>query len=252
MKKYLRLLALVLSFLLICLAFCGCIDLDDERKHHALWKDDEKTVILLNNKEYKLLPKCETLNPIEKFDYDYYVTENDVPLLSKSTYGDMVSLSADENFIIYNGYEDAEEKHIYCIVDKYEEILSRINSTNILDFFCYEYDEYDAETEEYKTTLYRFTKEEAEAVSTVLRFGQMTIDNVYKYDSHTMRVYRCSEDMLFRNYAFDLVVGKSKAHLVVEYTVDEEYETYTTTLEVPDEDYSIFRQIAEEYINSER
>ena len=106
MKKYLRLLALALSFLLICLAFCGCIDLDDERKHHALWKDDEKTVILLNNKEYKLLPKCETLNPIEKFDYDYYVTENDVPLLSKSTYGDMVSLSADENFIIYNEYEE--------------------------------------------------------------------------------------------------------------------------------------------------
>lgn len=261
MKKQLRLISLVLALLIACFAFCGCDALDEMRKTHAVWMDEEQTVISLNGKEYKLLPECNTLAPNEGNDIS--LTEGDVPLLLADMFSDYyANLSEDEDFIVvdpYDGYtqyfDKESETRNYCVSNRYDEICNRINET-IIDYYCYDYDEFDAEVGYYITKRYCLTLEEVDAVLTV-RKGEIAetvsqdIDELYNNADYNLEIYQCSEDTIFRTYAFDLVFKNQKAYIV------NDYGEYTDAiggsyriLVVPDEDYSIFCQIASKYIES--
>ena len=130
MKKLLRSISLILVCLMICFTFCGCTALDEMRKAHAVWVDKEQTTILLNGKEYKLLPECEQFAPVA--DNSISVTESDVPLLLADMLGDYAWLSSDGNFIeVDTSYDDFVDKEneikYYCISDRYNEINEMVH-----------------------------------------------------------------------------------------------------------------------------
>ena len=253
MKKILRYVSLILTLLIVCFTFCGCDFIEEARTKHAVWKDDDKTVILLNGKEYKLLPECGILNPMCNSYCDYVVTKSDVPLLLAEMYGELVSVSSDENFIIVDsGYVDHldskyEPAKIYCATDCYEEIKSKIENDVVLENLCYEYYYYDADTDDYLTGIYNFTKEDENAILGVIRQGDTTTMDVYAGNTEAyFEIYNCSSDGLFRKNAFDLVLYHSKAYLVCNDYEEGEGATYV----VPDELYPTIRKIAEDYLES--
>ncbi len=258
MKKLLRFTSLALVFVMLCFTFCGCDALDEMREKHAFWTNEDKTVISLNSKEYKLLPECEQLNPVCNSYYEYTVTESDVPLLLADMYGESISLSEDEDFIVLEpSYEPNDsfygETKVYCATDRYEEICNRINSDS-LEYFCYEYDTYDFYTDEYISKLYRLTIEEIDAVLTVRKNGEILnkdVDAIYDYADYVIELYQCSEDTIFRTYVFDLVFKDSKAYIVIDfgeyvYAIQSDVQIRA----VPDELYDTFRGIASKYIDS--
>ena len=253
MKKHLRFIALALALLTACFAFCGCDLIEEARTKHAVWKDNEKTAIILNGEEYKLLPECEELNPVCNY-YNYTVTESNVPLLLVEMYGEFVSVSEDENFIIVDGTEELEPTSsyyepakIYCKTDRYDDVKEQIENGVELNGLCYEYLVYDEETFDYLTKLYKFTEEEKNAVSSVIGQGKTTTMDVYAGNTEAyFEIYKCSEEGTFRKSAFDLVLYSSKAYLVYNDYEEGEGATYV----VPDELYPTFREIATDYMES--
>ena len=160
-----------------------------------------------------------------------------------------------KNFIILESYDDHsaqyEPSKIYCKTDCYEEICNRINANESLNNFCYEYETYDLDEGYYLSNLYFLTEEEEQAVSTALSQG--AISSLYGEELYTdfdIPIYCCSEDALFKKYAFDLSIAGQTAYLTVEYFSDEGYLTDSMTIVVPDELYSTFRKIASKYIES--
>lgn len=253
MKKILRYVSLILTLFLVCFTFCGCDFIEEARTKHAVWKDDDKTVIILNGEEYKLLPECGILNPAYNSYCDYVVTKSDVPLLLAEMYGEFVSLSSDENFIIVDSgdvdlldskYEPAK---IYCVTKLYDEIKSKIEKGVDLENFCYEYYYYDVDTDDYLMGIYNFTKEDENAVLSVIRQGNTTTMDVYDGNTEAcFEIYNCSADGLFRKNVFDLVLYNSKAYLVCNDYEEGEGATYV----VSDELYPTIRKIAEDYLDS--
>lgn len=253
MKKSMRFIALALAFLIACFAFCGCDFIEEARKEHAVWKNNEKTLIELNGKEYKLLPECDFLNPVCDY-YNYTVTDSDVPLLLAEMYGEYVSVSKDKNFIIVDGTEELEPTSsyyepakIYCAVEYYDKVKKQIENGVELNCLCYEYLVFDEETFDYLTKLYKFTEEEKNAVSSVISQGKTTTMDVYAGNTEAyFEIYKCSEEGMFRKSAFDLVLYSSKAYLVYNDYEEGEGATYV----VPDELYPTFRKIATDYMES--
>ena len=263
MRKLLRFISLILAFAIVCFVFCGCDALDEMRKTHAVWMDEEQTVISLNGKEYKLLPECNTLAPNEGDDIS--LTEGDVPLLLADMFSDYyANLSEDEDFIVvdpYDGYtqyfDKESETRNYCVSNRYDEICNRINET-IIDYYCYDYDEFDAEVGYYITKRYCLTLEEVATVLNVRKGGiaemvSQDIDEFYDNADYTLEIYQCSEDTLFRTYAFDLVFKNQKAYIVNDYgEYVEAIGGNYRILAVPDELYDTFCNIADKYFYSER
>lgn len=205
MKKT-RILACIAVVGLLCLCLCGCnLDLDELRANHGIWDGDN---IVLNNAVYKPLPACEELSPTmlsPSYDEHYiYVTENDVPLLLASDYGDRFIADEAHIFICKEIHRDETNPTYYCHEDHYEEVLSKINAGPVLSNYCYEYTTMDRETYNYYSSTYRLTPEEANAVDTVLStvIGQtLQADHMYSYD-HAVSLMYCSGNLWFKSPAY--------------------------------------------------
>ena len=252
MKKILRYVSLILTLLIVCFTFCGCDELDEMRKTHAVWVDKEQTTILLNGKEYKLLPECEYFAPMA---YNYIsLTESDVPLLLAERYSKYyATISQDKDFIVvdpYDGYtqymdKESETKY-YCVSERYDEIYNRITGGNSIEYYCYEYDEYSIDAG-YVSKNYQLTEEQTDAVLTVLDCENTVVTLYDNRIDHNISLYMCSEDMLFKKYCFDLVFMDSKAYFVFDYGTEINQPKMKI---VPDELYPTFREIASKYIES--
>jgi hypothetical protein len=249
MKKSIRLIVLILSIFIVCFSFCGCDALDKLREKHAVWVNEGKTIVLLNGKEYMLLPYCEFLNPTCDNYHSIILTEKDVPLLLADVYGEYVSLSNDKAFICMDSLDTANAlTKVYCVSDRYDEIKNQIEAGSVLNNYCYEYNGYNDETFEYTTGIYYFTKEEINAVSKVVDNNQTTKMDVYDGEMEcVLEVYKCSPDGNFKDKIFDLVIYPTKAYLVYEDVENIPPESESATLEVPDELYATFRGIAKDY-----
>ena len=162
MKKILRLTALVLTLLMLIFTFCGCDAIDEARKNHGFWQDADKTVIELGGKEYKLLPECQYLNPSIDNSYDYVsVTDKDVPLLCKEIFGENFLRSDDGLFLVGDFYGDIDGAKTlnYCVSDRYDEIVGRINGKIEMNRFCYTYYNHDDDYNYINVTLKQFQSE---------------------------------------------------------------------------------------------
>lgn len=254
MKKLLRSISLILVFLMICFTFCGCTALDEMRKTHAVWGNEEKTVIELNGKEYKLLSDCDSLSP--DGDTSISVTESDVPLLLADMFGDYAWISDDEDFIVvdpYDGYtqyvDKESETRNYCVSNRYDEVEEQIKNGVNLNSVCYEYYTYDFEADDYITKYYKLTEEQIFAISDAIQYGETALfinEDDIVYD---IMLYVCSDDMLFKEYAAYLTF--TDTNIYIDYNNYSEDETEGSIYVVPDEFHSIFFEIANEYIEAE-
>lgn len=247
MKKALRLTSLVLILLMLIFTFSGCTAIDEARKNHGIWQNSDKTVILLNNKEYKLLPECQYLNPSVANDYDYVsVTDKDVPLLCKEIFGENFLRSDDGLFLVSDFYGDIDGVKTlnYCVSDRYDEISDRINGKIEMNRFCYTYYNHDDDYN-YNAQVYYLSDEETNAVNRVLQSEEISV--LGECDDY-IDIYRCSKDGLFTEYCLDIMLFEEKMCIRVQTVFgSEKYDKYYA---VSDELSPTFDKITEKYMES--
>lgn len=248
MKKILRLTALVLTLLMLIFTFCGCDAIDEARKNHGFWQDADKTVIELGGKEYKLLPECQYLNPSVDNSYDYVsVTDKDVPLLCKEIFGEDFLRSDDGLFLVSGFYGDIDGVKTlnYCVSDRYDEIVGRINGKIEMNRFCYTYYNHDDDYN-YNAQVYYLSDEETNAVNRVLQSEEISV--LGECDDY-IDIYRCSKDGLFTEYCLDIMLFEEKMCIRVQtdFLGSEKVDKYYA---VSDELRGTFDKIVEKYMKS--
>lgn len=134
MKKYIKLLAVAMLTVLMCMSFCSCKELDEMRESQAFWGKTEETVYFRGS-EYKLLPACEYLY-VNCSNYGH-ITEKDVPVLLSES-GDSMFYNDEVTLLVssYWGSTDKRGLHkVWCRADMYDEVCRRIE-TVVLDRVC--------------------------------------------------------------------------------------------------------------------
>lgn len=140
MKKYLKLVSVLLLSLLICLSFCSCFDVEGMREAHAKWGNAEKTIIKFQGEEYKLLPKCDALYVAPSEDSNNgYVTDSDVPVLLSESYGWSIVIGRDAEMLVAGIWEDDYNcNRVFCRSDLYEAKVNAIENFELNAYCIYD------------------------------------------------------------------------------------------------------------------
>ena len=239
MKKALRILCLITVTVIVCLSLSGCTLIDEMRDAHAFWSKDN--TIKYGEYEYKLLPASETLKPVFNAYNSVYVTDEEVPVLLSSSFGQNYYVSDDGIFL----FTDMEDGYIcYCRNDRYDEILQKITNGFEPESYCYSY--YDYENTE--DTYYVFSETEVEAVNNVVKSVIPTVmpeAATLDYD-YIVSIEACSKDLFFRTYIADICITDNKYYVVV--TEDEN----TLLYQVSGELQETFEKIMKAAVDSEK
>ena len=97
MKKFYKLIALVLAIAMLAVSLCSCRALDEAKANRVFYSDDH-TEILYNNSVYRLLLSGIPLMDTYGNSFSS-VTDKDVPVLLKGFFGDYIIISEDETII---------------------------------------------------------------------------------------------------------------------------------------------------------
>lgn len=208
MKKSVRIVSLVISLVLIVCSLVGCVDLNEMRELQCFYNEDGS--IEYNGNIYKALPYCKDLSPTKS--KNIHVTEKDVPVLLSEMYGNLCYVSNDGLFIMDYTYGYGENTFCYCREDKYDEILARIEKGAALNGYCYVYYDYTIEQER----VYEFSQREIDAINETLASEPLTVPSgtTVSWDD-IIEVSRCSEDLLFKNRAFDLYIADGECSIIM-------------------------------------
>ena len=109
MKRTIRILALLICAVLLCVSLCSCEYLDDLKNNRAILIDGES--FTFHGQVYRLMPLSSKLtfimsNPVYS---EYYLTTEDVPVLLSPSYGDR---------LMYN-FDDGEHPAVISVTDSY-------------------------------------------------------------------------------------------------------------------------------------
>lgn len=240
MKKYLR-IASILFVLAACMVLSGCSLIDEMRASHGFWDNGN---IKLGDDEYILMSENDSLLNdylYDEFEDPIYITECDVPVLLSVFCGDDFRLSGDGIFL--RRYYYSESDTVYCRKDKYDDIVKRIDEGNFFDGMCYFY--YD-DSYEY---VYRFlTNSEIETIENVLATEEplnLPENAEFPYD-YMIYIYRCSEDLVFSEDAYELFVSDGTYYITAQ--DDGDFPIYR----VPHEYNDVFEEIMSDYVNSDQ
>ncbi len=241
MKKILRITSLILAIVLCCLGLVSCNALDDMRRHHGNWTDDRD--ILLDGVKYVKLPPNDYFSPLpDTSDNVISVTEEGVPVLLSSMFSDGYGYFTEDKALIYFvTYTD--DSWYYCREDLYEVTVARMNSEFIAEGYCYNYYDYEEETDK----IYYLTMDEAEAVAEVkntVKPTEIPASTEIYYD-YTIYLYECTADLNFKKEVFELCSNDGR------YCIVDNYGSAPLVYPVPDEYSSVFESIFKEYINAE-
>ena len=234
MKKYIKLISVMLLATLMCLMFCSCKELDKMREDHAVWGNDARTVIVFQNAEYKLLPACNDLSLMPDVKNSRgVVTEPDVPVLLSSTYGQSMSISKNKEMLVSGHWEnDYKCNKVYCRTDLYDKMVSAIESYE-MNRYCvsesiYWYDEVSGIGR--GMSVYRLLSEESiQIIKDALASDGRAMNN-YAYNGYEL--YFCDETLQFvaEDDGFWIVSEPDGCSLVTHKTSDgilyEEYMYY--------------------------
>lgn len=232
MKKVLKIVCVCLVLTVVCLTFSGCSALDEIRETRITLT--EKGTILYDGHEYTLLPECEYLNPHYDYSADLlYLADEEVPLLLTSIFCTEHSISADKKFI--SAGLDGDTPQYYCRDDIYNDMIARITEGFKPDGYCYDYYDFDSEN----VVIYKLKANETEAIRQVLKdVTPMVLPDIANVNSEiSVRIDACSDDLYFRNYAYDIYLLEDKYYILAE--SGEQYMLYT----VPEELSDIFKEI---------
>lgn len=243
MKRFLRIFALVCACTLLCLSFASCISIDEMRAARGFWNEDSS--ISYGGKTYMLLPECKELfPPINEVDR-VNITENDVPILLAEQFGFVFYKSIDGDFLW--GGENRENyggEIVYCVSDRYDEIVARIEAGGELDGYCYSYYVYDTSFE-LVNMYYKLSRAEVDAVNATIT-DKKPIDMPTGGSRIEVYIERCSDDLLFRSDAFAVWVCGDEYYIAVDNMSDASTDYY----KVAREHKEIFANIVSAYIEN--
>lgn len=129
MKKTFRFTLLVLAVISAALLFTGCSDMDELRAQRMKWADSKHEKIVFEEKIYKSLPHNAYFFVETYCREEYYVAEEDVPLLlSGEILGEPVCISEDKSILECCG-------RYFAVESEYEYYLDIIENAKLDRFF---------------------------------------------------------------------------------------------------------------------
>ncbi len=195
MKKYVKLVAVIILSALLCLSFCSCIDVDELREQTARWGNEEHTVINFKGAEYKLLPQCDELYIVPSGVYfDGYVTDSEVPILLAENYGEGMNVGKDAEMLVAGVWKNNLDcNRVYCRSDLYDTKVKAIQNFE-LDCYCIYDPSFDKETGEIINEYRLLKAESVSAIRTALSDEAAVIDG---FNRSGEGIYICDETMQF-------------------------------------------------------
>ncbi len=238
MKRSLKAITLILSFILLCTLFTGCNELDELKDSHAVLNNDGS--ITYKGSNYLRIDLKPNSNFSPYVHARIRVTEPDVPVLlsqSESVYvgavtddGSMMSLNE------CHWFEDMEGNFFYCREDRYEEVTEKLESEIIPEVYCYRFIYYEENADEIPGT-YILTEEQMATVDSILGTqADMRLDTtdadsfVTLYQGTEDQIFMYEKAMIFHVYD-DYIVTDSENHV---------------THKVPEELTPVFDEIMEQ------
>ncbi len=246
MKRFLRIFALVCACAMLCLSFASCDAIDEMRAARGFWNEDGS--ISYGGKTYMLLPECKELFPPINESDRVNITENDVPILLAEQFGTCFYKSLDGDFLWGGEYrENYGGEIVYCVSDRYDEIVARIEAGGELDGYCYSYYVYD-DSFELVNMYYKLSRAEVDAVNaTITDKEPIDMPSGSSLNSDFgVGIERCSDDLLFRSEAFTVWVCGDEYYI----TVYDMSDASTDYYKVASEHKEIFANIVSAYIEN--
>ena len=201
MKKSLKVLAALMALVFIALSLCSCQQLDDRRNDTARYLEGTKEALEFRGEKYVLFDEFRetsqyTYSYITDGIYGAYVVEGDVPVLLSTIYGASISFKVDEEHPViiqaytsvtretdYPGVYYTTSDVYYCREDMVDEVQKIIDEKKYDEYFYYETDRWDEETNEYVWERTLLSDDASDAVRRTLKrdFNEKTdytMDNV--------------------------------------------------------------------------
>ena len=229
MKKYIKLLCVLLLTVMICLCFCSCMELDQMRDKQAFWGSTEET-LYFRIAEYKLLPACNDLSLTP--GGHGYITENDVPVLLSTSLGQHMSYDRDAIFIVSGHWQNKPEcNKVWCRADKYDEICKAIDSYTP-DRYCVYNPKYaDGDNYEEYISLYTLLSEEASEIIDTALSTEGILANEWNQYNYIAEIYACDEKLLFVSELPISVVELGNGEVFILKRVDDDWYKYSVSQE---------------------
>lgn len=250
MKKIFRSTAVILAVVLIAFSLCSCRNLESMREHQAFYNSVDKSEILLGGNIYKAVNNGNReLMFTNSYDYYYYVTTKDVPVLLSNLEGDSLDVNEDLTVIKKNIYNYAKW---YVREDVYDKYMAALTDAE-LDRYFLSYDEY---SDEYYYPQHRnipLDEETTEAINKLLSIPDK--DKVsYKelsdgdYAHRIIYLQKCDKDMLVTDGSSEVSVinDNGKYYVCSGRTYDEE----NILCPVSDTEKELISKLFEDYPDS--
>ena len=239
MKRFLKVIALIISSIILILSLSGCNLLNEARNSQAFYgtNSDGISTITYGKTEYYLLPSSETLSPeFSSNTNSIFATKHDVPVLLSFFLGDTYRLSIDGTILISD-----DSSNFYCRADKYEDVSKMISNGFTPDGYCYIYTEYNPKTDDFIEKRVLLNEQEQAVIDEIINnnnFSPLPEMTQVTYD-HCVNLYLCTADKLFIEYCLDLVILNDKYYLLAlqddgEYIAEINYEQKSVLKNIAD------------------
>lgn len=226
MKKYVKIIALVLSVFTFCTILCSCDALDEMRDKQAFWQKDGS--ILYNGNTYVKLPVYKELN-YKAYDHESYIhiTEKDVPVLLSSEFGSYRNITKDGVVIDGNG-------ELYALAGNYAQVLKEADAAARGDFNVFTY--FGGKV---------CTAEETAAIKDIT--SQISYDITIAWDSVSEIPIDCSTESGYFGYYFGSIIRFNSGEYIV--TKNTEYEGMSS-FAVPEKHRKTIEKLYSKHIDS--
>lgn len=283
MKPIVKIISIALCIVMLAVTLCSCQFLDEKKANHAVYCDDKKDSFTFHGYTYRKADLSKSLSLIATNDItNSYLTEQDVPVLLSSRYGEMLSYNTDEqnpiiiecvsfdhDGISYNpllsysfnidlGMDHFDYSYtsnpIFIREDQYDTISENVK--NIV-FDHYSMIEYNYDDEFYDPD-YGYVPDEkhkaidddtAKAIRESLKAGKKIKYTEFGDDDFdAIEAYQCDKDVLFTNDYGVLLLNRGKSYYLVQLKDHEPISN--DVVKVPDQFIDTFKKLFDEYANS--
>ncbi len=240
MKKFVKLLGILLLLGAMLLSLGGCKELDDMRAHQLFPEADGS--FLRDGVRYVRLEANGYFRPANRLSSTYYLTNPDVPvLLSQQFTIGYLSFTQDGRFV-----ENQRDGSWYCREDLFEEIQAKNRQPFVpetLFYTCYAFNEELGEPQE---TIYTLSDAEVAAIGEVTAGQPLELaDGMYLSTDWEVSLTGATRDLLFRDYDGPCIQKAGDALYISTY--DQEG---VTTYQVPEKHKALLEAAAKLYVDT--
>ena len=228
MKKVIRITVCALLLAALCLSLSACQELDDLKEKRGVYTDETKEEIILRGKTYVKFAEQgmesfhEEAYPITDA-WGIYITDEDVPVLLASQYGESIRYNVDANdepvILSVSDSSPYRQKYIYyCREDMLDEVKAKMGKAT-LDHFYTERSYWSNKDDSYVYGKKLLSKEATDVVKKTLeRPYDSNVDlaetaDIFFYNWKAL--YYTDENLLFKNdMEIELVESETGAYYV--------------------------------------